>query len=408
MFVRAYLHSGEQMTGSLRRILFGLVVLLAVGGCKGNQRTELVVQVDSNLVVRAELDKVELTVTANGKTQYVPCSLISDCKLPWDVGVVEATAGTGSIEIIANGYLNGSAIVNETAVLSFVEGQSMLLKLFLAAECRDNPCAADTTKTCTTGGTCVPVTRTPSDLTPYTAGAAGETGGISGRGGASNGGLGGVGGSADAGVLADGGTPSVGGSGGSIGTGRDTGVVDVPVAQPDVPQGDMRGEAGGIDGAAGSGGTGGAMTSSGGVTGTDAPIAVGGVVGTGGAIGTGGLVGMGGTTEIGGSSSTGGATSAVPAVYTSTNGSCVSGSEYYPGRPGPHNHVDRERNHHRRRQHQVPDLGRFWRRIQRKGVAIPSGAQPERPGQGYSAPIRDRWRQLRHGTHSHGMPATTP
>jgi hypothetical protein len=96
------------MAGSLRRSLFGIAVLLAVGACQSNQRTELVVEVDSNLVVPGELDKVEVTVTANGKPQDVPCSLLGDCKLPWDVGVVEATAGAGIVEIVATGYLNGS------------------------------------------------------------------------------------------------------------------------------------------------------------------------------------------------------------------------------------------------------------------------------------------------------------
>jgi len=183
------------MTAILRRSSFELALLVAVGGCQSNQRivqrTELVVQVDSNLAVPGELDKVEVTVTANGKTQYLPCSLITDCKLPWDVGVVEATAGADSIEIVATGYLNGSAIVNETAVLSFVEGESMLLKLFLAAECRGDPCT-DPDQTCTTGGVCRQKVRTPSELKPYAPAASGGSGG--------NFGSGGSGGNSDAGV----------------------------------------------------------------------------------------------------------------------------------------------------------------------------------------------------------------
>jgi len=247
------------MTAILRRSLLGLAVLLAVGSCKGNQRTELVVEVGSNLVVPGELDKIDLAVTANGQTQHTPYSLVSDYTLPLYVGIVEATAGAGSIEIVATGYLSGSPIVNETAVLSFVEGQSMLLKLFLAAECRDNPCT-DPTKTCTTGGTCVDVARTPSDLTPYKPGAAGSAGGNSGSGGLSSGGGnsgGGGGGSTSSGL---------GGSGGS-----DAGVPDASDAQPDVPIGGAGG-VGGIGGAGGAnGGTGGVprpggATSSGGAT----------------------------------------------------------------------------------------------------------------------------------------------
>ncbi|MGA7743373.1 MAG: SUMF1/EgtB/PvdO family nonheme iron enzyme [Polyangia bacterium] len=243
------------MTAILRRSLFGLAVLLAVGGCKGNQRTELVVEVGSNLAVPGELDKIDLAVTANGQTQHTPYSLVSDYALPLYVGIVEATAGAGSIEIVATGYLSGSPIVNETAVLNFVEGQSMLLKLFLAAECRDNPCT-DPRKTCTTGGTCVDVARTPSDLTPYKPGAAGSAGGNSGSGGLSSGG---------------GNSGSGGGSTSSGLGGSDAGVPDAPDAQPDVPIGGTAG-AGGIGGAGGAnGGTGGVprpggATSSGGAT----------------------------------------------------------------------------------------------------------------------------------------------
>jgi len=128
-------------------------------------------------------DKVEVTVTANGKTpQYLPCSLISDCKLPWEVGVVEATSGAGSIEIVATGYLNGLPIVSETADLSFVEGKSMLLKLFLAAECPSQS-LHEYRATCTRGGTCVDKVRKPTDLTPFVPSTVGGTGGGGGSGG---------------------------------------------------------------------------------------------------------------------------------------------------------------------------------------------------------------------------------
>ena len=74
------------MSASLRRSLFGLAALLAAGGCQGKpltpQRTELVVEVDSNLAVPGEMDNVQLAVTANGNTQNLPCSLQSGCKLP--------------------------------------------------------------------------------------------------------------------------------------------------------------------------------------------------------------------------------------------------------------------------------------------------------------------------------------
>ncbi len=140
LHARAELHSGGAMTAGLRRSWFGLAVLFAVAACQGKQRTELVVEVDSNLAVPSQMDNVQVAVTANGKTRSLPCSLQGDCKLPWDVGIVEATSGAGIIEIVATGYLATTAIVNQAADLSFVEGKSMLLKLFLARECIGSTC----------------------------------------------------------------------------------------------------------------------------------------------------------------------------------------------------------------------------------------------------------------------------
>jgi len=67
-----WLHSGGEVTATGRRFLFGLAALLAVGGCSGKQRTMLVVEIDSNLVVPDELDKVDVAITANGTTPVTP------------------------------------------------------------------------------------------------------------------------------------------------------------------------------------------------------------------------------------------------------------------------------------------------------------------------------------------------
>ena len=154
------------MIGLGRRHRLWLLALLTLGACQSKQRTQLVIEVGSNLVVSSELDKVDLAITANGQTQHTPYSLLTDYKLPLYVGVVEASAGGGNIQVVATGYLNGSPIVDETAILSFIEGKSMLLRLFLAAECRGDPCT-DPASTCTTGGTCRGKIRTPADLTPF-------------------------------------------------------------------------------------------------------------------------------------------------------------------------------------------------------------------------------------------------
>ena len=154
------------MTSLGRRLFLSLTALLAVAACQAKPRTMLVTQIDSNLVVPDQLDKVDVAIRVNGNIQHTPFSLISDYKLPLHVGAVEASNGVGEIEIVATGYLGVNAIVDETADVKFVEGKSMLLKLFLARECIDNPCK-DPTQTCTTGGVCRSPLRTPLDLIPF-------------------------------------------------------------------------------------------------------------------------------------------------------------------------------------------------------------------------------------------------
>jgi hypothetical protein len=127
----------------------------------------LVVEIDSNLVVPDELDKVDVAITANGTTPVTPYSLISDYKLPLHVGVVETGDGAGNITIVASGYRGPTAVVSETAIVGFVEGKSMLLKLFLARECIGKTCPI-AGQTCTTGGTCRDSVRNSNDLTPFT------------------------------------------------------------------------------------------------------------------------------------------------------------------------------------------------------------------------------------------------
>ena len=70
------------------------------------------------------------------------------------------------IDIVASGLLKDVPVVQEEAIVGFVEGQSRLLKLFLATECRSDPCN-DVRKTCTTGGACVDTVRPPGDLPPF-------------------------------------------------------------------------------------------------------------------------------------------------------------------------------------------------------------------------------------------------
>jgi glucosylceramidase len=129
------------------------------------------------------------------------------------------------------------------------------------------------------------------------------------------------------GVSGTGGTTGFAGAAGS-GSGGSSPPPDARVVGGSTSTGGLPGT-GGMGGVMGTGGgsTGGIVGSGGKQTGGSGgvPQGGGGGSGFGGATGTGGSA-TGGTQGSGGSSGTGGATSAQTAVYTSTNGSCVSGS----------------------------------------------------------------------------------
>ncbi len=127
----------------------------------------LVVEIGSNLAVPGELTKIELVVGKDGTIrQKVPFSLLGDITLPVRAGVLAVEDQRGEeIEIAAVGYRGDDRVVTEEAVVAFIEGRSMLLKLFLARECRMNACTPQ--QTCTLGGGCRSRQRAPAELVPF-------------------------------------------------------------------------------------------------------------------------------------------------------------------------------------------------------------------------------------------------
>jgi hypothetical protein len=323
---------------------FALALLLAVVACQAKQRTMLVVDIDSDLAVPGRLNKVDVAVTVNGKTKHTPYSLISQYRLPLHVGVVETSDGVGDITVVATGYLDPdpNAIVNETAIVGFIEGQSMELKLYLASECIVNSCTS--TQTCTKGGNCRDKARKASDLTPFVPGTSGGTGANSGSGGSSGSG----GNPGSAGSSSTGGTSVAGGtSGGGGGTSR-SGLVG-PSGGTARSGGAMQGGAaisaggtstGGTSPNGGTTGTGGASvaggTSAGGTSPSGGTTGTGGAQNTGGAsvaggTRTGGVIGSGGAPGSGGSRATGGTS---PGGATSTGGASKTGGATKTGGTG--------------------------------------------------------------------------
>jgi hypothetical protein len=207
----------------------GLVILL--GAACSPDRTMLVVRVQSNLSIPDGMDSLRVVVTHAGKDiQSLPFSLTSGHTLPLQVGLLSPSGGGADVEITVSGLLGKNAIVSQNAVTSFVKGKSLVLDMFLAAECEGFDCQ-DPDKTCTKGQVCVNVTRIAATLPPFDPhpphdAAAGVTDAGSSD---AKAGAGGTGGSNDAMTVDQG---SGGGAGGGTGggAGGDTGSAGSPDA----------------------------------------------------------------------------------------------------------------------------------------------------------------------------------
>jgi len=132
----------------------------------------LVVEVDSNLRVPDELTKIQLSAKRPGKDpQELPFSLVGQqYGLPIRVGLLAVEDHRGEqVEIVATAIRGEEMVVSESAILSLLDGRSMILRLFLARECVARACQA--TETCSRGGVCRAKQRAASELEAFTASA---------------------------------------------------------------------------------------------------------------------------------------------------------------------------------------------------------------------------------------------
>ena len=350
----------------MRRALAVLVIALAPA-CKSQDNTKIVVAVWSDLSVPSELNGVRIDVTGptSGGSKTFALTTGSESgktKLAAEIEIVPLGAKDATFTVKATGLHDQTEVVTQTARVSFVSGQSLLLELFLGRDCETVPCLAD--YTCAAGACDQPIAVTnlpPYDpskpLSPPDAGAVHDSGGdlldssspidsSVGEAGAafavdvappdigierfpdlplSTGGAGGVGGSGGAGGTT--GPDSASGTGGAASIdANDADAPDAPLAGTG-----GTGGAGGSSGVGGSSGTGGRSGGTGGTVASGGAAGSGGIVGTGG-IGTGGATGTGGTGGAGGTTSSGGTATGGAATggastggITSTGGTVASG-----------------------------------------------------------------------------------
>lgn len=132
------------------RITIALALVLGTAACS-TDATQLVVWVDSNFDVPAELDNVRATVrdSTGNITSTHDFALAAPANLPFSFGVSHRGGDLGvSVELEAQ--QGGSTIFTRRAVTRFTEEKTLLLPMYLAEQCRTLTC--DANFSCTQNG----------------------------------------------------------------------------------------------------------------------------------------------------------------------------------------------------------------------------------------------------------------
>lgn len=140
---------------------------LPLGGC-ASELTEIVVVVESDLAVPAQLDEIVVSVEGpQGIPRGAHASLVgaSAVRLPVTVGLRPASGGGIGVTIKAIGRHDGADQVEAQVRTSFVVGRRLLVRMVLREICAGVPCAE--LETCL-DGVCADARIDPSTLPSFT------------------------------------------------------------------------------------------------------------------------------------------------------------------------------------------------------------------------------------------------
>ena len=137
---------------------------LLMWGCPAQEgtRTEIIVAVDTDLDVPAELDGIRIEMTGpGGEIRQAMGPLPDATALPATVGMVYRDGPLGPVQVEVRGKYMGTDPIQRNAVVDFIRDQTVVLHIVLARECLGIGCSTD--ETCAPGG-CRPTTVDPSEL----------------------------------------------------------------------------------------------------------------------------------------------------------------------------------------------------------------------------------------------------
>jgi hypothetical protein len=146
-----------------RSLLLSLVVSLAA--CV-QPRTQIWLEVETDLVVPGEIDRVSITVSRSGRGAW-PFTTTAKLgeggeELPLSLGLIPEDERDLSLDVHVAGLAGTKPVVARAIQTSFVKGETRVLTVVLAGACRGVACGAD--QSCAPPGLCVPEAVDPRGL----------------------------------------------------------------------------------------------------------------------------------------------------------------------------------------------------------------------------------------------------
>jgi hypothetical protein len=142
----------------MRGLCFGTLALAAACGPMDDP-TMLVAYVDSDLMVPAELNRIEIRVAPErgvATTDSFPLGDADD--VPATLSIRPSGDPAFGVDVTAIGYLGATSFVSQTATVAFTPGEAREFTMVLTRDCLQPTSCTPDTNVCIQGGTCVPKT----------------------------------------------------------------------------------------------------------------------------------------------------------------------------------------------------------------------------------------------------------
>ena len=143
-----------------------LMIIRCSSSETSGERTEVIVVVDTDFDIPAELDAIVIEVTSpTDEVQFAAKAFESSDELPATLGLLHEDGPLGPFGVRVIGSRSGEDLLERQATFRFVEGRTLVLTMHLLRACRDVDCSVD--QTCVDGH-CVDVEVNEDDLEAWT------------------------------------------------------------------------------------------------------------------------------------------------------------------------------------------------------------------------------------------------